>query len=185
MLLDSGSAMPRFTADLEGSYQASLTVSDGQLDSSADQVTVIASVQVQPNNAPEANAGGDQTVSTGQRSVLDGSNSFDADGDSLSYLWRFVSRPSGSNAILANVALPNAEFTPDVDGSYLLELTVSDGSSSDTDRVLVVSASGNSACGNNTSGHTVTATTAAATAAQTPHSTNDASISNSKRHRNH
>ncbi|MFK7913039.1 MAG: PKD domain-containing protein [Pseudomonadales bacterium] len=142
---NAASAMPTFTADVVGTYTATLTVSDAQSTSSADQVTVIASVTQQPNVAPAADAGEDQSVSTGQRSVLNGSDSSDPDGDALTYLWQFVSRPNGSSANLANAALPNAEFTPDVDGSFVLELTVSDGELTDSDRVLVTAASGNGA----------------------------------------
>jgi hypothetical protein len=41
-----------------------------------------------------------------------------------SWLWQFISRPSGSSATLSNAASSSATFTPDVEGSYLVQLTV-------------------------------------------------------------
>lgn len=43
------------------------------------------------NFAPVANAGNDQTVEAGETVVLDGSNSFDPDGDPMAFTWTYVS----------------------------------------------------------------------------------------------
>ena len=54
-------------------------------------------VVVDPQVAPVAAAGSDQTITTANTSVeLDGSASSDADGDSLTYRWSFTSMPEGS-----------------------------------------------------------------------------------------
>lgn len=79
------------------------------------------------NRPPVADAGPDQTVTAGATVQLDGSKSSDPDGDKLSYRWRFVSLPSGSQATLSNPNIVNPTFVADVVGEYLIELTVEDG----------------------------------------------------------
>ncbi len=93
---------------------------------------------------PVAKAGPDQNVLTGSRVTLDGSGSTDANGDSLSYNWSFVSRPAGSSAVLSDATVVKPTFTADVDGKYVLQLVVNDGTVDSSPDVTVVSASGNS-----------------------------------------
>lgn len=79
------------------------------------------------NTAPVADAGPDQTASTGFPVTLDGSGSSDADGPLTTYSWSFVMRPAGSTAVLSNPLAQKPTFTPDVKGVYVLSLSVSDG----------------------------------------------------------
>ena len=58
-LSSSSSARPTFSADLAGTYVATLIVNDGQVDSTAATVTVTAT---RANAAPVANAGTAQNV---------------------------------------------------------------------------------------------------------------------------
>ena len=61
--------------------------------------------------------------------TLDGSKSIDPDASgSLSYSWRFTSVPSGSTASLSNPNSYKPTFKPDVSGTYIISLTVNDGS---------------------------------------------------------
>ena len=76
---------------------------------------------------PTPMAGADQRVSTGTQVILDGSKSFDVDGRPLSYEWQFYSRPQGSHAVLSNANTPTPSFTPDVDGAYVVFLSVDNG----------------------------------------------------------
>jgi hypothetical protein len=94
-------AAPSFIPDVEGYYEVNLHISDGDL-TDDDQVMIIAAL---PNVAPNADAGDDQNVEVGMEVTLDGSGSNDPDNgpDPLSYLWTFVSVPSGS-------ALTNADI---------------------------------------------------------------------------
>ncbi|WP_101758973.1 PKD domain-containing protein [Oceanicoccus sp. KOV_DT_Chl] len=108
---------------------------------------VIGVVHLTPiNNSPVANAGADQGVTVSQKVVLDGGASSDADGDVLSFSWRFIAMPNGTSVSLVNPNSVNPEFTPDVLGDYSLELTVSDGRGTiSTDLVLVVAGASNNA----------------------------------------
>ena len=124
---DAGNS--QYTSAAEAARQSIIdddgwTISDGGL--------------VAGNSAPVANAGPDQSVDVGTAVTLDGTGSSDPDGDPLSYNWAFVSRPSGSSASLSGASTATPTFTPDVEGDYLVELTVSDGNGgSDTDQVTV------------------------------------------------
>lgn len=127
-----------FTPDAKGTYEINLNVSDG-VQTDDDKVQVFA---CQPNVAPNADAGPNVAVKSGQEAVLDGSKSFDPDNgpSSLSFSWAFVSLPAGSaltNADIHDATTSTPRFTPDVEGGYILRLTVGDGGESDEDNALV------------------------------------------------
>ncbi|MBW6511957.1 MAG: hypothetical protein K0A93_07555 [Desulfuromonadaceae bacterium] len=104
-------------------------------------------VPVSPaNNAPVANAGVDQNITTGSSVTLDGSASNDADGDLLSYSWSIITVPTGSNATLSDTSVARPTFTADVDGNYVFSLIVNDGfADSSADTITVTAATPNSA----------------------------------------
>ena len=134
-LVDADMAMPSFTTDVVGDYVAELTVSDGEL-SDSDSVTVSA-VDAMQNQAPVADAGADQAVDVGAAVSLDGSESFDADGDTLTYSWR-LEVPMGSEAMLDDASSPAPGFTADVAGTFAAVLVVNDGTvDSEPDEVVV------------------------------------------------
>lgn len=56
------------------------------------------------------------------------------DTDVTSWAWEFTSRPPNSFATLSTPFNPTSTFSPDVRGSYLVKLTVSDGTDTDTDQ---------------------------------------------------
>lgn len=96
------------------------------------------------NSAPIANAGADQTVTGGAQVTLDGSASSDADNDNLTYLWRFSSRPNNSDATLSGATSSSPTFTADQIGSYVVSLTVNDGTvNSQSDTVTITAANNN------------------------------------------
>lgn len=123
-LSSSTAVKPTFTADIAGSYVASVIVNDGKVSSAAASVTVTVAVA---NAAPVANAGTAQSVVTGAVVTLDGSASADANGDPLTYAWTLTSKPAGSNASLSSITSPKPTFTADMAGSYAASLTVNDG----------------------------------------------------------
>ncbi|ANU06978.1 PKD domain-containing protein [Paraurantiacibacter namhicola] len=89
------------------------------------------------NFPPVANAGPnvvDRNYVSNAPIILDGSNSFDPDGDPLTYSWRQIQGPTGG-VTLSNTSQAQATFQ--VSGisaprQYRFELTVSDGTATDT-----------------------------------------------------
>lgn len=115
---------PTFVADVTGTYAATLTVNDGALNSAPATVNVTAALgQV----APQANAGAAQNVNTLTTVTLDGRGSSDANGDVISYSWTLTSAPAGSAAALSDATSAQPTFQPDVAGTYVASLVVSDG----------------------------------------------------------
>jgi hypothetical protein len=137
-LASATSARPTFTADVSGTYVASLTVNDGQVNSNIATVSVTAT---RANAAPMANAGSAQSVLASNTVTLDGSNSSDANGDPLSYNWSLTSKPVSSNATLSSATSARPTFTADVAGAYVASLTVNDGQVNSTAATVSVTAS--------------------------------------------
>lgn len=98
------------------------------------------------NSAPTADAGVNVSGTTNTAVTVNGSSSSDPDGDTLRYDWSFVHVPEGS--ALATREAPFSKnhsadatqpsFTPDVAGTYLVQLVVNDGHvDSSPDQVVV------------------------------------------------
>src|SRR5690606_20800707 len=92
-------------------------------------------VSVGDLQAPIANAGSDQSVSTGQSVTLNGSQSSDPQGYNLSYSWVQISGPTAN---LSNANSSKATFLAAAEGTYEFRLTVSNGTLSSQDTVRVV-----------------------------------------------
>lgn len=130
----STTAKPSFTPNVAGTYELNLVVNDGKINSNSSSVTITASVA---NIAPVAEAGASQTINSGAYVFLNGAGSSDANGDPLTYQWAFVSRPSGSTAVLSSTTVSAPYFVADTVGNYALSLAVSDGKTSSSDTVNV------------------------------------------------
>ena len=145
-LNDASIANPSFTADLEGTYVATLIVNDGEDDSQPDSVTITVELpppppEPEPDPPPTAIieaykiTGDDQmvelgegvTVTLGEEVRLDGSSSTSADPGQRQYQWIFLVQPLGSSAPLSGDDQAVASFFPDVAGTYTVQLTVDDG----------------------------------------------------------
>ncbi|MBI5187286.1 MAG: hypothetical protein HZA01_16390 [Nitrospinae bacterium] len=138
--ISSNGSIVTFTPDAVGSYVAKLTVKDPDRASASDLVIIKAE-----NTKPAANAGADQTTTAGTSVILDATGSSDANGDTLTYSWSFAAVPPVTGSGLTNSSLTAktsdksvVEFKPDVTGNFVVELTVSDGTLSDTDSIVVV-----------------------------------------------
>jgi len=130
---------PFFTPDAEGKYRFQLIVNDGIEESDPDFVDLYA---VTLNIAPNAVAGKDPHALVGRMVSLDGSRSNDPDNlpGILTFRWSFKTLPPGSaldNQDLFDRDQVNPGFIPDVAGTYVIELTVSDGQYSDADQAVV------------------------------------------------
>jgi hypothetical protein len=129
---------PSFTADVLGDYTVELTVTDARgLRSAPARVTISSG-----NTAPTAEAGDDKGAFAGALVSLDGSASFDPDGDGLAFSWT-LAKPGGSAAALTGHMTATPAFTADVPGTYVATLTVTDpfgAAATDTVAVSVVRA---------------------------------------------
>lgn len=130
----------KFVADVIGLYGVSLYVSAGNDKSLPVSVFVTAtSSGAGINLAPVANAGSDQSASIAAVISLDGGLSTDSNGDMLTYLWSFQSKPVMSGASLSVSTSKIPKFTADVAGTYELALVVNDGKlNSQTDVISVI-----------------------------------------------
>ena len=127
---------PTLTPDTEGNYTVELIVTDpgGLYDS--DQVVI--GVEEQINVAPVADAGPDQTVDAGDIVYLNGSGSYDPNGDAIAFWWTVTAFPGNSPPALSSNTSATPNFIASDAGTYTLELVVNDGqlsSSSDSVRV--------------------------------------------------
>ena len=95
---------------------------------------------------PVADAGQDQTLAFAGAVVLDGSGSYDPEGDDLTYTWTFDHAPEGSLMMEEDAGVsPNSSdaavaptFVPDSVGTYVVQLIVSDGENSSAPDFVVI-----------------------------------------------
>ena len=111
----------RFSPDRVGVYRFELVVHDGTDASPADSVTVTVEDQ---NQRPVAVADAEVHADVGNWIALDGSESFDPDGDVLSYQWI---QTAGAHVALNSDDLPVVGFYAVTEGVLEFELVVYDG----------------------------------------------------------
>jgi hypothetical protein len=116
----------QMTTDVSGSYRVSLRVTD-TAGAYSEQILMIAA-----GNAPPVAVIDKSRVSVvaGLQAKASAAFSFDDDDDTLVYSWAIDARPAGSSAAIAAPSASQLAFTPDVAGTYVASLTVSDGKSS-------------------------------------------------------
>lgn len=131
---------PQFTVDLFGTYTLSLIVNNGYYDS-PEAIVIITS----ENHVPVANAGDDFSLPVGSAIQLNGSRSYDPEGNSLTYYWTLTSKPSGSIASLDKNNISNPAFTGDIAGLYRFRLVVTDGELQSIQDEIVVTITENQA----------------------------------------
>ena len=142
MLAGANTAAPTFTAPMVpvggDTVTFQLVVCEGTSSNCSDPDTVNVHI-VNVNNPPVADAGPDQTVQEGSPVMLDGTGSFDFDGESLTYHWMQTDGPvvtlSSDMALKPMFTAPNAGPSGVTLG---FELTVHDGQAASTpDKVFV------------------------------------------------
>ncbi len=119
---DPAAIMPTLDVDLDGDYTLELVVNDGELQSEPDRVVLSTY-----NLAPLADAGLDRSINVGDSVILDGSGSYDANGDLLAYHWSLINIPGGSTAVLTDETTATPVVAFDQSGIYVAQLIVDDG----------------------------------------------------------
>jgi chitinase len=123
-----------FISAVEGTFEIELEVKDENGGAATDAMTVRVR---STSGSPIADAGPDQNVDVGAAVQLDGSRSSDPDGDPLTYQWSLFGVPDGSRVMLDDAIAVRSSFVPDVEGEYLVSLSVYDGAWSSADEVLI------------------------------------------------
>lgn len=130
----TSSNIASMTTDLAGDYVVKLTVSDGKA-FSTDTVTVTFYYE---NVPPVSGVNNSMIALVGASVPLDGSSSFDANNDSLTFQWSLISKPNASNVAIDNPMISKTSFTGDVPGIYQFSLIVDDGDLQSTPNNLAV-----------------------------------------------
>lgn len=104
-----------------------LTVTDNAGATVTAQQTITVSQAPPPNQPPTVSCGtAPAEVLVGQTVSLDGSGSSDPEGRTLTYQWAFITKPTDSQAVIADPAAATTSFKADKEGSYSVRLTVRD-----------------------------------------------------------
>ena len=110
---------------------------DSTVDSTSDSTSNSTS-----NSIPIANAGADQSINTSSSVTLSALESSDSNLNKLIYSWSIRSKPTGSNATLSDTTVINPTFIADIDGVYIFQLIVNDGTvNSSADTVTITASS--------------------------------------------
>jgi hypothetical protein len=92
-----------------------------------------------PNRPPIARTGMDRIVEPYEMVKLDGSNSYDPDGDKLTYQWNLLAVPEGGQAKLTGAqGMATCCFTPNREGAWVIGLQVSDSRLNSERDVMIV-----------------------------------------------
>lgn len=119
-----GAVTTSFTPDKAGAYAVQLVTHDGAF----GNVSVPDSVSVTVGDGkPLATIAALTPVTPGTPVTLDGTSSLDPDNHPLNFQWKFTTVPSGSQAKIAQATSAKTSFTPDKQGSYMVQLVVDDG----------------------------------------------------------
>ena len=119
------------TKDFFGSDTMSIKLSDGKNES--EELTLNVAINSQPD-IPVANTGADQRVDVSSTVQLDGSQSNDVDGDTITYSWI---QTAGYPVTLTDSKIANPKFTaPSEEGQITFMLTVSDGTATSNPNVI-------------------------------------------------
>ncbi len=132
----ANTATPSFVADAPGEFRAQLVVTDEAGNASASEEVIVSSLNV----APTAEAGDGQVVVLNTQASLDGIGSMDPDGDPLGFCWTITSAPIGSISVLLGATTATPSLTPDLAGTYVIQLVVNDGFADSTPDTTIITA---------------------------------------------
>jgi PKD domain/Secretion system C-terminal sorting domain len=128
-IVTAGQATTTVNNLVQGVYTFKLTVTDNQSATGTSTMTVTVNPAVAPpaNQAPQANAGTNQTITLPINTVTLTGTGTDADGTVAGYAWTQVSGPSTSAIVTAGQATTTVNNL--VQGVYTFKLTVTDNQS--------------------------------------------------------
>jgi hypothetical protein len=115
------------TDQATGEYALTAYATDPYGAQTEKNITVTLADNIPPIALPVADAGQDQSKNTGTTVQLDGTSSYDDDGDQLTYIWSLDSKPFISFASLSNATTATPSIKVDKAGEYLISLVVNDG----------------------------------------------------------
>jgi hypothetical protein len=95
---------------------------------------------LESNAEPFAHPGTGSTYLVGTTVSLDGSRSFDPDGDAIEHAWTIESSPPASAAVLEDAASPMPRLELDVVGDFEVRLAVTDSSGHESTGVVLLRA---------------------------------------------
>ncbi len=128
---------PVFVADIHGNFVLGIVVTD--IFGASNEDSVLVSFD---NLKPVANAGNNQSVGQGETVHLNGSLSFDANLDPITYSWSIVTKPDGSTSAINQPTDIQTDFVADIPGTYVVSLVVNDGfEDSDKSNITVMAIS--------------------------------------------
>ena len=133
-LVPSTSYTVTFTSEIQGKYSGNLI--------SPVQSTFTTAGGNPSNELPLASAGPDQTLTLGGIVELDGGDSIDPEGATISFSWRMVANPAESTTSIADPTIVQPRFTPDLAGEYIVGLVVNDGLQDSSEDFVVIRVSG-------------------------------------------
>lgn len=137
-LLNDDQAMATLYLDIAGEYRLQLVVSHNGIASAPAEVTVT----VSSGNAPPVAVAADVNAVRGEKVLLDGSASYDPDGEPLQYRWRLDSAPKNvPEPALADSNSAVASFTPVAAGAYKFTFFVFDGQWKSDEQSITVTVS--------------------------------------------
>lgn len=152
-----------FTPDIPGLYTLRLVVTDSQALPSLPATIAIAAFELpsgngeactndsdcmssfcfvnvcETNDPPVAHAGFFDLGVPGFESTLDGTASYDPEGEALTYQWSLLMGPNSSTAVLVDATTAEPAFVPDVAGAYTFQLVVNDGASNSAPSTVTLS----------------------------------------------
>lgn len=81
---------------------------------------------------------GDVVASTGTYLTLDASGTKDPEGDAITFSWSLTAKPAGSTADISSSTGPQLAFKPDMDGTYVANLRVTDSKGAYADKPVTI-----------------------------------------------
>ncbi|RYY71662.1 MAG: T9SS type A sorting domain-containing protein [Chitinophagaceae bacterium] len=145
-LTAANTANPQFISGSEGVYLVELRVTDPYSSSALDTVKITIAAA---NIAPVANAGSDKLIQLPASSTtLNGTSSYDPDGNITAYKWRKI---AGPNMVFSNDAVVSPTVSSLTYGNYQFELVVTDnrGGIAKDSMVLIVNSPPSANAGSN------------------------------------